>query len=82
MMETKKMLGPAGTILARWLDDHRQTPRKLAIQLDVDQSIVYGWIWGRSLPSLRNAFRLEQVTGIPAETWLTEPVAEAASAAL
>jgi hypothetical protein len=53
----------------------------IAIQLDVDQSIVYGWIWGRSVPSLRNAFRLEQVTGIPAETWLSEAVAEAASAA-
>ena len=72
LTHTKKPLCPAGRTLAHWLNENHQTPRTLAIKIDVDQSLVYGWSWGRSVPSLRNAVRLSEVTGIPVTTWVQE----------
>lgn len=71
-IKSKKPLCRAGQALATWLAEHDATARTLAIQLDVDQSLVYGWCWGRSVPSLRNALRIERVTGVPAELWIDD----------
>ena len=71
-MKSRKALCRAGQALAVWLQAHDETARTLAIELDVDQSLVYGWSWGRSVPSLRNAIRIQRVTGIPAEAWIDD----------
>ena len=62
----------AGRALARWLSQNDLSVRKLAIQLDIDQSNIYCWLDGRTVPSLKNGVRLEQVTGIPLKTWVKE----------
>lgn len=71
-METKKTKKPsmAGRVLARWLSQNKLSVRKLAVQLDVDQSNIYCWSDGRTVPSLKNAVRLEEITGIPVMTWV------------
>ena len=62
----------AGQQLREWRDRARKTQAQVAEFLEVDKSFVSYLESGTHRPSLENAFRLQRLTGIPAEAWINK----------
>lgn len=65
---------PAATALRRYLAHHRIPQAKFAMfELNVSETCLQNWLAGRGRPSLQNALRVEELTGIDASGWFTSP---------
>lgn len=58
------------TLLRKWLEDHDVSAFQLAKPLQCDPKTVIALAAGKQLPSYIMAFRIQDVTGIAAESWL------------
>lgn len=70
-----------GLRLQAWLDRLGYTHLMLATELHVTRGQVSSVILGRRRPSLTLAFRIEQLTGIPATSWLSSTAPAGATSA-
>lgn len=48
------------------------TSAELARKLGVSQQLVYNWTHGLGRPDIELREKIEELTGVPASTWLTE----------
>ena len=64
----KAVLAPAVTISA--VD--------LAAELDVTPQAVYNWMNGAGRPAVAHRKRVEELTGVPSASWLTDAERDAA----
>jgi DNA-binding transcriptional regulator YiaG len=63
-------LPTAATSLREYLREHRVSQGRFAIvTLGTANSTLQDWLSGRGKPSLVNALKIEQVTGIPVSAW-------------
>jgi len=66
-------LGPQETPLNAWLDAHPDwSAYRIAQLMGISYATVGSWRWGRYIPGVVHAFKLEAVTngGVPASSWL------------
>ena len=48
-----------------WMKETRTNQKQLARRMNVDPSLVCHWLTGGRVPSLYNAMKLSELTGIP-----------------
>ncbi len=66
-------LPPAAIALKNYLTKNHLTQCRFAVlTLDVTDSAIQAWLSGRGRPSLGNAVRIEEITGIPVADWFPE----------
>lgn len=66
---------PASVKLREWLEANRMTQTDLAHRLGLNQCVVSRWIGQGSTPGIRNALKLQALTGIGVELWHSEVAA-------
>ena len=66
--------------LAAWLDRAGQTQRDFADSIESSEGQVSNLLSGRRTPSLALASRIEELTGIPASSWVATSQSDGAVA--
>lgn len=71
--------------LRDWLDRRGFSQREGSTYLTIDETMLSSWLSGRRQPGLTNAVKVERLTGIPVEAWMSsqsdESVSEISSSA-
>ena len=73
-MDNQRMKKSGGERLAEYRDRHKYNQRDLAELLEIPEANLSRLINGVRYPGLPTAIRIEQVTGIPVESWLENRV--------
>lgn len=61
------------TRLKSYLAENKKSQGKFAVlELDVTDTALQTWLSGRGKPSLENAFKIQQLTGIAMTDWLLD----------
>lgn len=66
--------------LVAYRDKHKLKQYEIAELLEIDEAHVSQLVSGKRRPGLPLAVRIEEHTGIPAESWLLPPVGESGTA--
>lgn len=66
--------------LRDWIDRREFTQREAALYLSTDETMLSSWLSGRRQPGLTNAVKLERLTGIPVEAWMSSELDDSATA--
>jgi transcriptional regulator with XRE-family HTH domain len=56
--------------LKDWIDRSKLNQREASEILDCHEVVLSQWLSGVRIPGLANALKIEQVSGISAESWL------------
>lgn len=67
---------PAREQLKDWIDRRQYNQREAANYLGFDESHLSSLLGGRRQPGLSNAIKLERLTGIPVEAWMSSELDE------
>lgn len=62
--------------LRDWIDRREFSQREAALYLSTDETMLSHWLSGRRQPGLTNAVKLERLTGIPVEAWMSSELDE------
>ena len=62
----------APEMLREWLETEGRKQLWLAAQLPVDRSRISLWVKGKRLPHPVNRRRIQEITGIPADLWVSK----------
>lgn len=65
-----------------WLERMRFNQRQAAAYFGWDETFISHILSGKRTPGLANAVKIEELTGIPARTWVSSELDESESAAL
>lgn len=62
--------------LREWINRSKMTQRQAAEIIDVSEVVISLWLSGDRTPELKNAVKIEQVSGIAVESWLLTEVSD------
>lgn len=63
-------------LLKAWIDRMKMNQREAARLLGIDHTFLNQMLTGRRSPSLANAIKIEQRTGVSVESWVPTAVGE------